>query len=340
MTALAIDGGRVTMGVLGQQWWARQAKGPRLWSADDRPLEDRESGLWRRTIEQAEEALAAGAPETRAWYQLDRGGDTADVLELAVDAGLRLTVRSAHDRRLEDGRHLRRAMKRSPVLGRFSLRVRTGRGAETRNAHLSVRAARVRLSLTCGGGKHGDKRIVEFGCVHVKETRTAHGTDALEWWLLTTAECDRFLDAMNVVRSYRLRWCVEDFHRAWKSGVCNIEKSQLQSANAFMRWATIGAAVAARSERLKNLARTEPDRPAIEELSRDEIDAAILLTEGCRHRPGDALTIAQAVGLIADLGGYTGKSSGGPPGVRVIQRGFEDVLTAARLLQAQRRMKK
>jgi hypothetical protein len=32
---------------------------------------------------------------------------------------------------------------------------------------------------------------------------------------------------------------------------------------------------------------------------------------------------------VADIGGYTGKSSGGPPGIRVIARGFERVEAAA-----------
>jgi hypothetical protein len=32
---------------------------------------------------------------------------------------------------------------------------------------------------------------------------------------------------------------------------------------------------------------------------------------------------------IADIGGYTGKSFGGPPGIRVLTRGFERVEAAA-----------
>ena len=61
--------------------------------------------------------------------------------------------------------------------------------------------------------------------------------------------------------------------------------------------------------------------------------AAIVLSETKRHQPGDQLTLGQAVELIAEVGGYTGRrNSGGPPGTTVISRGLNDVLVVARVL--------
>jgi hypothetical protein len=45
-------------------------------------------------------------------------------------------------------------------------------------------------------------------------------------------------------------------------------------------------------------------------------------------------TIAQATLWIAQLGGYTGKSSGGPPGSITIKRGLDRLRPAALLLDA------
>jgi hypothetical protein len=42
----------------------------------------------------------------------------------------------------------------------------------------------------------------------------------------------------------------------------------------------------------------------------------------------------------ARLGGYTGKSSGGPPGTTTISRGLEDVLVAARAISASEQRKR
>ncbi|WP_394827214.1 hypothetical protein [Pendulispora albinea] len=45
-------------------------------------------------------------------------------------------------------------------------------------------------------------------------------------------------------------------------------------------------------------------------------------------------SIAQATLWIAELGGYTGRSSGGPPGSIPIARGLERVLIAAEVVEA------
>ena len=170
--------------------------------------------------------------------------------------------------------------------------------------------------------------------VHVREKRPPQGCERLEWFLLTTHPVKSRQDALTVAKAYCLRWRVEEFHKTWKSGACNLESSQLRSPKTFKCWATLHAAVASRIERFKHVSRSSPTTPALDIASRLEIDAAILLTEGCKWRPGDNLTAEQFVRLVADLGGYTGKSSGGPPGSIVIRRGFEQVETSARTLQA------
>jgi hypothetical protein len=45
-------------------------------------------------------------------------------------------------------------------------------------------------------------------------------------------------------------------------------------------------------------------------------------------------TIAQATLWLAELGGYTGKSSGGPPGSTTIGRGLQRVVDGALAVQA------
>ena len=143
--------------------------------------------------------------------------------------------------------------------------------------------------------------------------------------LLTTVPVGSLADARAVVDGYAARWRIEEFHRAWKSGVCNVEDTQLRSREAILKWATILSAVAARATRLTYLARERPTTPAIEELSREEIDATVALRRPKGIKLGAHPTLAEAVRWIADLGGYTGKSSGGPPGPTVVARGLAKV---------------
>jgi hypothetical protein len=170
--------------------------------------------------------------------------------------------------------------------------------------------------------------------VYVSETRRRKGSVA--WMLWTTYPVKTARDALRVVKGYTMRWRVEEFHRAWKSGHCDIESSQLRSVDAIQRWGAITAAVAARAEHLKLRSRAEPEALAETELSRDEIDAAILLSGTKRHRRGAKLTLQQVVELIARVGGCIGKSSGGPPGTITIGRGLDRVVAAATALAAVR----
>jgi len=77
-----------------------------------------------------------------------------------------------------------------------------------------------------------------------------------------------------------------------------------------------------RIERLKYLARTQPDAKPSSEFSTVELAALVPLSEP-RLRKQPMLTLADVVHRIALIGGYTGaKSSGGPPGSVVIARGL------------------
>ena len=120
--------------------------------------------------------------------------------------------------------------------------------------------------------------------------------------------------------------------------MCNVESTQLHAKAHVIKWATLLAAVAMRVERLKHLARQEPTLPASAELTPTEIRALIVLKRKYKKRTeeiSDAMpTIAQATLWIAEFGGYTGKSSGGPPGSITIGRGLEYLRAAADGIEA------
>lgn len=166
-----------------------------------------------------------------------------------------------------------------------------------------------------------------------EEGTVPDGEDPIEWMLLTNHPVTTFDDATLVIRGYTQRWRIEQFHRTWKSGACNIEETQLGDVNHIVIWATILASVAMRIVRLTYLARHRPDVPATEELTVNEIDAAILVSRTKKFKRGANLTIADAVMLIARCGGYTGaKSSGGPPGSIVLARGLGKIAIVAKVL--------
>jgi hypothetical protein len=171
-----------------------------------------------------------------------------------------------------------------------------------------------------------------------EEGTTPEGEKPLDWLLFTNALVQSVEDVHLVVEGYTRRWRIEDYHRTWKSGACNVEQMQLRTREAAVRWATVLAAVATRIERLKHLARNEPQQLATVELTADEIRVLIALKRRYRKRTerisSGTPTIAQAVWWIAEIGGYTGKSSGGPPGSITIARGLERLRHAVEGVEA------
>lgn len=322
ISALALTADGTPLGLADQRYWARPAQ---RWTKhrNRRPLADKETGKWLECIEQTAQTFAEMSPQSRLWFQLDREGDFHELLKWAEQSNHYLTVRGNHNRRLAGPQrtYLRHKLFRQPLWGYYRVNV-PGRGnRRARRAKIAVRACRVTLRLHDRRTNRCD--TATLWVVWAREVLTTpRGEKPIEWLLLSNYEVRDFAGAQRVIFGYTLRWRVEEFHRTWKSS-CGVEQTQLRSYAAIVKWATILAAVAMRTERLKYLARNEPEQPASVELSADEIEAMLLVKHPEHYGQGYMPDIHRAVEWIAELGGYTGKSSGGPPGATVISRGLK-----------------
>lgn len=325
MSALALTPNGVPLGVLGQVYWTRSMKRSPQYNHDNRPIKARETGHWITVLEQVVEMLREEAPSTIPWVQMDRGGDCAEVLLTAFQLGIDATVRACYDRVVEGGKLWNKAAH-GTFLGSYPLEV-TRPGERARQVTIAVRARQVQLHLRPGPKARGPLQVAKVWVVEARER--GKRPKRVLWRLLTTKPVTTFEQAYEVITAYTRRWRIEELHLAWKSGACGIEQSWLRTKDRFFKWATITVAVAVRLERIKLLSRTEPDRSALDEFSRDEIDAAITLRRPKGVVLGATPTLGEVTRWVADLGGYTGKSSGGPPGIRVLARGFDRVETAA-----------
>jgi len=346
MTALAIgpDGG--TIGVLAQSYWVRppaakrSRRQKRAQRARKKP-EEKETRFWLETIERARIRLdAVGALGS---FHLDREGDAWPIL-MALDAGGHwFTVRSAWNRVCESSgrskQYLRERIAATRPIATYDLDVPGSKHRKARRAKMVMRATKLTLRLR---DKQTTKiRLLTVNVVWVREHGTTpRGEKPLDWMLLTNAPISTAAEAHEVVKGYTTRWRIEDFHKTWKSGACNVEHMQLRSPDAAIRWATILAVAAARIERLKHLSRNEPDRPASDELQPIEVEVLVALKRRYKSRneviPDGMPSIALAVCWIAEMGGYNGKSSGGPPGSITIARGLDHLRAGVEAVLAMR----
>jgi len=319
INVLGVDPRGATIGLLGQAWWARtnaqrDSRDKRKRNRK-RPLAEKETRYWVEAITQARHA--ADARGTRLCFEIDREGDNRDLLVALSETGHDFIVRGTWDRMIEatgeDEQRLRQRLASEGAAGSYEVAVSGAPSRAPRTARMVVRAACVTLVMR----KARDVQRLSVNVVWAREEGTTpSGEKPLDWLLFTSLPIETFEQAYAVVHGYTQRWRIEEFHRAWKSSTCRVEEMQLRSFEAATVWATMLAAVAARAERLRLLARTQGDRPASIDLTPHEIRALILLRRQRRRRnepriPNSMPTIARVTLWIAELGGYTGKSSGG-----------------------------
>lgn len=337
-TALAVSKGAVPLGVCGQHFWARERRATTDHKSPQQAVL-REINDTVLLVHRIAADFSHVAPRARPWFQLDRGYDAQLVLRSFVERGLLFTVRASHDRRLFDGgrRYISDALAEAQQMGVLDVHLPRRDSQDARLARVTLKSVVVDLSARITKTRITPVRVT---IVHAHEHSPPDGVQPLSWTLLTSAVVKELNDAREVIEAYKARWTVEELHRTWKSGLCNIEDTQLRSREALLRWATISCAVAARANRLARLARETPDVPASTEFSDDEIKAVVLLKSRKKRLPiaaGSTPSLNDVVRWIADLGGYTGKSSGGPPGPIVISRGLARVEPVAQAIAVMRR---
>jgi hypothetical protein len=340
MTAIALSPEGVPLGICGQEFWTRPAAAKRgKGKHDRRTFDQKETRYWLDVMAQTRAAFEREAPKTKPWFQLDRGGDAWPVLLEGLEPGQLFTVRAAYDRRLwdEPGHYLWDEVEGSKIVGTYELNVQAGAKRKARVAKMQVRTAEVVLHLQDERTK--SKFPAAMYAVLTREiSPVPHGEDPIEWLLLTTFEVKSLDDARLVLFGYAQRWRIEEFHKAWKTTHCNVEDTLLGDKDNIVRWATVLASVAMRILRLMYLSRVHPETDATVEFEPVEVKAIVLLRKPKSVKASQRFTMAQVVRWVADLGGYTGKSSGGPPGAIVISRGLDYIRSAVTLLRAQDEM--
>ncbi len=333
MNALAVEPDGTTLGLLGQRFWARPST-PVTTDRHKRVLEDKETCHWETLCADVCARLKTHAPDTVPWFQKDRGADSADLLLRDLRADRLMTVRACHNRHVcAPFRRVRAQMAVAPLAGLYTLNVPGSKHRKARVAQMEVRHLEVDLSLLQRiGNRRWSGRVWVVWAREV--STTPEGEAPLDWLLYTTYPVEDLGDALLVLVGYSYRWRVEEFHKTWKSGGCRIQDTELRASERILKWATILGVVATRLMQLRDDSRAQPDVPAARHLSELELRAVVLLRKPRGYKRGQVITLGQAVRWIADLGGYTGpSSSGGPPGLIVIGRGWEKVQAVCQALR-------
>jgi len=325
-TTLAVTPGGGLLGVLDQKFVMRGEKHSKKETRKQRASRWKESDLWLEAV------LDVGQPPPgcRFVHVCDRGADDLRLLNLCSEQGVGFVVRARQDRWVNDqSAKLWDHMQSLPVAGQTVAQIgtqRNGLGKVTRrgrSATLSVRYATLQLDKPVNlRGKGKDALTVNV--VYLQELNPPEGDEPVDWMLLTSEPVTSLQEALVIVEHYRVRWVIEEWHRAVKEG-CRLEHSQLTERSALLRLTAVVSVVGVRLIQLRDLADnpTSADQP--QHLQQLVPPLWIQIVAALAKLAPEQLTPRQFWQTIARRGGWIGRRSDGRPGWKTIWLGWRDI---------------
>ena len=297
----------------------------------------RESQMWGTVIDQ----IGKPQNDTEYVHVFDRGGDNFEVYCRLLQNDGQWVIRASKMNRYvlvgdsEERMPLKDYLPQLTTLGHYTLSLRARPGQAARDAQIEVRVGRVQIPRprhVSPWVRSLNQAPIAMNVIEVVEVDAPKGVTPIRWVLFTSLPVETFDDAWTLIEYYEMRWLVEEYHKAIKTG-CAAESRQLKAAGRLEAFIGLTSVVAVRLLKLKSLARTNPDVPAQRVVPRVWLQMLKLARKGL-NRVHD-LSVGQFYREVAKLGGFLGRKSDGDPGWITIWRGWEKlnmyVFVASRL---------
>jgi Domain of unknown function (DUF4338)/Transposase DNA-binding len=269
-SSLAVGEQGLPLGVLRTEIYASHFGADK---AQRRPIEEKESYRWLRTVEDLAE-ISQWIAQTQLIVVGDRESDLFELFDYRRRKArkIHLLVRAHYNRCLEDGSaKLFDHLKALPAMGKAQIEVprqREKKGKRTKPGQIALPARQARVELRWGKvtvaapatTQTRHLPALELYALLLFEPHSPKGAKGLRWVLLTTVPIDSRKQALRCLRWYTLRWRIEEWHRVLKSG-CRIELHQHHSAERLARAIAIDAVIAWRAMLLTLLGREVPEIP-------------------------------------------------------------------------------
>jgi len=331
-TTLAVSPQGVPLGLLHQQRWTRsRAQPPGAASRRRRPLEAKESHRWIAARQAVE---ARFAPAQTVLTVADREADLFELFALPRPQNSELLIRAARNRRVHaEEKHLFEAIAAAPVTGYLQVQLRRHPNRPPRLARLEIRVRELQWHRPQNGRHAPDLPEPTVTVIWARESGGAPQEQPVDWLLLTTLPVADLEAACRCVRYYTLRWLVERYHYALKSG-CGIEASQLRSRGALERLLVLYSAVAWRLLWLTYESRRDSGQPCTEAFSALEWQTLWALRHPGQPVPETPPPLGEVIRWLGRLGGHPDRRGDAEPGVKVLWRGLtrlQDIILGVQL---------
>lgn len=315
--AISVDQRRV-IGLAYQQVWVRgeDSYKQRETKAQRMKRKDRQSTRWGAAVD------AIGAPPAGVkWvYVADREADIYDFFEQVQRQGADLCIRIVQNRRLaswtpEECHYLIDELREHPEMGVHEVQVPERPGQAARQARLSLSWKKV--EILSPRIQPGPRRVIQLWALRAWEVAPPDGVEGLEWLLLTSVAIEQLSEGIERLEWYTHRWIVEEYHSCLKTG-CQIERSQLREGASLQRLLGFLAILAVRLLQLRDLARRQADRPAIEVIE----PVLVQIIAQRESLDPQKMKVRAFFNAVARVGGFPGRRSDGEPGWKRLWHGW------------------
>lgn len=312
-----------TVGLIEQQHWCREAASyGKKHARKQRAYEDKESHKWERASRHTAERL--GSVMARTISVCDRESDVYEYLRYKRQHDQRFVLRAKVDRRVlhSDFKLFETLERAAPALSCYSVQIPQRGGRKAREAKLLLRSAT--LELLPPAGSPAEYQPLTVSAVLAEELNAPANAEPLCWVLLTTEDVSGAEEARQIVRYYELRWRIEEYHKAWKSGV-GVERQRFQRMENLQRMLVITAFLAVRLLQLREILAApagDPEATCEIVLSADEWKVLWVSTKPKEPLPQTAPSAHWAFYAIARLGGFTDTKHTGRPGWDTMWHGW------------------
>src|ERR1017187_9494353 len=332
--ALAFTTSGVPLGLLSQCIWARQdvqeeGYQEKIVRLQCTAIEEKESSKWLLALR---ETVARTPPGVKVITVADRESDFFEFIMQAQAQRALFLIRARLDRLLvpEDSEgcsRLLEAIADAPVRGALTVQIPGNGRRKARTARVAIRIAQVTLKPPYRRGEAKALTSLEpigVNVVAATQNDAPAGSEAISWVLLTNLPVKDLESAAEKIQWYGRRWGIETWHKVLKSG-CKVEDCLLETGDRLRRYLTLFSIIGVRLMHVAYLARVQPETPATEVFSEEEVEALHI-------RVYKALppTLRATVRMLGRLGGHLGRKGDGEPGMTVLWRGwmrlYEDVV--------------
>lgn len=294
----------------------------------ERKVEDKANIFWINALNKMRARL--GETQKKIITLADREGDFYEFLFALIKNEEEFVIRSKHNRILGEtykrkGEKLRELLDKSPIKGCMQVEIQDVNSREIKEITLHLQAVLITLPVPEMPGDYKEEK----GYTSITLNVVKAYDDKHEWIILTSLPIDTSEQIKEIVTIYKSRWHIEDYHKVLKTGYQVDEIYLHSSKEAIKNLLVLSSISACRLYWLIYIGRTEASIKADKLFEEFEWKAIYVYFN--EPIPVECPSIAEVMLQIARLGGYKANRHAGPPGIKSIWIGYQQLTVAAQV---------